>query len=593
MNTIFRRVRRGTRFALVTAACLAFGSHLAVAEEKTLHTFDQKVLTDVYFSEGANAGDFNNDGEIDIVHGPYWFEGPNYDRKHEIFPAKPQNVNGYANHFFSWVYDFDGDGWQDTFAVGFPGTPAYVYRNPGKDGSEQPWEKHQVFDSVSNESPHFTQLVGDERPELICTRQGHFGYASVDWDKPFEAWTFHPISGPDTDRQFGHGLGVGDVNGDGRLDVIAKTGWFEQPESVEKDLRWKFHPVTFATRGGAEMYAYDVDGDGDNDIITSLEAHEFGLAWYEQLREGDEITFKQHLIMGSRPEENRYGLVFTEPHSVALADIDGDGLQDIVTGKTYWSHHRQSPMWDAGAVVYWFRLDRNEDGVDWVPQLASGEPGIGRQVIVRDVNSDELPDIIVGGMKGCSVLMHRTQQVSAKEWNAAQPKPYDGPQTRLERGPQSELDPETGRVAGALEGEALKILEASAGNVGQQKMSGFPADRWSGGEQLFWTGAKPGAKLALEIPVETTGPYAIEGVLTMAADYAIVKVSLDGEPLVESIDLFDRDVVTTGVQNWGQRELKQGPHQLTLEIIGASPAAVPSYLVGLDYIRLLPVDAKR
>lgn len=562
---------------------------IARADDHTLDAFDRQELTNVYFSEGANAGDFNNDGQMDIIHGPYWFEGPKFDKKHEIFAAKPQNVNGYANHFFSWVYDFDGDGWQDTFAVGFPGTPAFVYRNPGKEGTDSHWEKHRVFDSVSNESPHFTQLVGDERPELVCARQGHFGYATVDWDKPFEEWTFHPISGPDTDKQFGHGLGVGDVNGDGRLDLLAKTGWYEQPETLADDKRWAFHPVTFATRGGAEMYAYDVDGDGDNDIITSLEAHEFGLAWYEQVREGDEISFLQHLIMGSSPEDNRYGLVFTEPHSVALADIDGDGLKDIVTGKTYWSHHRQSPLWDAGAVVYWFRLVRGKDGVDWVPYLASGEPGIGRQVTVADINGDKLLDIVVGGMKGCNVLTHHKKKVSADEWQAAQPKLYDGPRTKLDRGPQSELDAKTGRAAGALEGEALKVLEVTAGNVGQQQMGGFPADHWSGDAQLLWTGAKPGARLDLELAVDKSGTYEIESVLTMAGDYATVKLSLDGKPLAETLDLFDRDVITTGVLKLGERELDAGVHKLSVEIVGANAAARPAYLFGLDFVRLLPV----
>ena len=93
--------------------------------------------------------------------------------------------------------------------------------------------------------------------------------------------------------------------------------------------------------------------------------------------------------MGSKPEENRYGLVFSEPHSVNLVDMDGDGLKDIVTGKTYWSHHTKSPMWDAGAVVYWFKLVRGKDGIDWVPYLAAAETGIGRQLIVAEINGDE------------------------------------------------------------------------------------------------------------------------------------------------------------------------------------------------------------
>jgi hypothetical protein len=170
------------------------------------------------------------------------------------------------------------------------------------------------------------------------------------------------------------------------------------------------------------MYAYDVDGDGDSDVITSLAAHEFGLAWYEQLRDGDQIVFRPHTIMGSQPEENRYGLVFSELHSVNLVDMDGDGLKDIVTGKTYWSHHKQSPQWDAGAVVYWFKLARTPEGVDWIPYRAADDTGIGRQVTVSDVNGDKLPDIVVGGMKGGHVLLHERQPVSAAEWEAAQPK---------------------------------------------------------------------------------------------------------------------------------------------------------------------------
>src|SRR6185312_4566666 len=223
---------------------------------------------------------------------------------------------------------------------------------------------------------------------------------------------------------FGHGLGVGDINGDERMDLLTATGWFEQPEAKAETERWPFHPAKFSNAyGGAEMYAYDVDGDGDNDVITSLAAHDFGLAWYEQQPGDGEPAFKLHLIMGSKPEENRYGLVFSELHSVQLVDIDGDGLKDIVTGKTFGSHHKQSPMWDAGAVVYWFRLVRGDQGVDWVPYKADGEAGIGRQLNVLDVNGDKLLDIVVGGMKGCHVLLHSVETVDEPRWQAAQPKP--------------------------------------------------------------------------------------------------------------------------------------------------------------------------
>jgi hypothetical protein len=382
------------------------------AEDETAHTFSRRQLTDVYFSEGVGVGDLDGDGKPDVVYGPYWFAGPDFTARHEIYPPQPQPTERYADNFFSWVYDFNGDGENDVLVVGFPGTPAYVYENPGAEKRGAQWPKHEVFDWVSNESPHWTNLVGDERPELVCTRDGHFGFASVDWEHPFEPWAFHPISEQTADKRFGHGLGVGDLSGDGRPDVIHAQGWFEQPASGADKSRWPAHPVQFTdSYGGAEMHAYDVDGDGDNDVITSLAAHDFGLAWYEQERPQENATdnqpaFRQHLIMGARPEENRYGVVFSELHSVNLADMDGDNLKDIVTGKTYYSHHQQSPMWDAGAVVYWFKLVRSAEGVDWAPHKADGESGIGRQVRVHDLDGDNRPDIIVGGMKGAHVLLH-------------------------------------------------------------------------------------------------------------------------------------------------------------------------------------------
>lgn len=557
-----------------------------------LHSFESQQLTDVYFSEGANAADIDGDGVGDVVYGPYWFAGPDYTEKHEIYRAVPQDVNRYADNFFSWLYDFNGDGRNDVFVVGFPGTPAYVYENPGKGGFESHWPKHEVFDWVSNESPQLINLTGDERPELVCTRDGYFGFATIDWDKPFETWKFHPISEQVTAGRFGHGLGIGDVNGDGRSDVIHSKGWFEQPAKNVETSRWTSHSATFTSAyGGAEMYAYDVDGDGDNDVITSEAAHDFGLSWYEQTGAGEDRAFQRHVIVGSHRSENRFGVLFSEPHSVALADMDGDGLKDIVTGKTFWSHHKQSPMWDAGAVVYWFKLSRTASGVEWIPYLVDGDAGIGRQVSVVDVNNDGLQDIVVGGMKGAHLLTHSTRPVSEAEWLSAQPKIYDGPKlpsiagVEATRGPKAQIN-DVGVADGAIEAESLKAT-VTAGSTRPQPMGGFSGDRWSGNSQLFWTGAQPGDELTLPLP-EMTGPVDVSVVFTCAGDYAIVQLTLDGQPLGKSIDLFESNVVTSGVLTFQNVSVDSGPHKLGIQIAGANAKAKKAFMVGIDFVKLEP-----
>jgi len=554
-----------------------------------LHDFDRRQLTDVYFSEGIAAGDLNGDGHADVVYGPFWFAGPEFTRRHEIFPPVPQNVNHYADHFFCWIEDFNRDGWKDLLVVGFPGTPAFVYENPGPAGGGAHWKKHQVLDSVSNESPQWVNLVGDDRPELVCTRNGYFGFATVDWEKPFEPWKFHAISEQVADKKFGHGLGVGDLNGDGRLDLLHAGGWLEQPAENGLTARWTSHEVPFSTKyGGAEMFAYDVDGDGDLDVLTSDAAHHFGVDWYEQIQEGSERTFRRHVIVGSRQEENPYGVLFSEPHSLRLVDLDGDGLQDLVTGKTYWSHHRKSPMWDAGAVVYWFKLVRGTDGVDWVPQLLDSEAGIGRQVVVQDIDGDGLPDILTGGMKGAHVLRHRVRNVTQKEWQAAQPQrllPGDLAAVMSRDGEKSV----SGKpLEGVIEGEALKP-KVSGGSVRPQGMSGFSDDRWSGNSHLWWTGAQEDDTLTIELP-EFSGEVDLELVLTGARDYGIVQLSLDGQKIGGPIDLYRTKVVTTGLLTFPKLTVTGNRHLLNVQMLGHHPDAVPGRMFGLDFLRIRKAD---
>ena len=413
--------------AVAIASTLIPAAALLVAQEH--HTFTRLQLNDQFWSEGASFGDLNNDGRNDIISGPWWWEGPDFKTRHEYYPATttfelklgPMTTvtvpgfegtlgreNKYSDNFFVFVLDFNRDKWNDILIIGFPGKDTSWYENPrGADGH---WVRHQIFDQTDNESPTFADLTGDGKPELVCITKGQYGYAAPDWNAPEKPWTFHPISPNNKYGNFTHGMGIGDVNGDRRLDLLEKNGWWEQPASLKGDPVWTFHKQPFGS-GGSQMHTYDVDGDGLNDIVTALAAHEYGLSWFEQVRNGNEIGFREHLIMGKETRDNKYGVKFSELHAVDLVDIDGDGIKDILTGKRFWSHGRTGdPDRNDAAVVYWFKLVRNADkSVDFVPHLIDSDSGVGTQVVAGDVNGDRLPDIVVGNKKGTFVLFHQNK----------------------------------------------------------------------------------------------------------------------------------------------------------------------------------------
>jgi hypothetical protein len=409
------------------ALLLSGGAPAPPDSDYYLHFFRKVTLSNEFYAEGATFGDLDRDGVMDVIAGPFWYEGPDYRTRHEYYAAKPFDPQNYSDNFFAYVHDFDSDGWSDILIIGFPGKDASWYENPG--ASRGGWQRHVVFEGVDNESPTWTDLTGDGRPEIVCIAGGRYGYVEPDWKDPARPWSFRPITPDGGWTQFTHGLGVGDVNGDGRKDVLAKDGWWEQPASLGTGQPWQKHAAEFG-EGGAQMYAFDVDGDGDSDVVTSLKAHGYGLAWFEQVREDGRSGFVRHVVMNERPEENRYGIAVSQLHALELVDMDGDGVQDIVTGKRFWAHGSQGdPEPNAPAVIYWFRADRGGGSgrVDLVPHLVDDDSGVGVQLVAGDVNGDGLPDLVTSNKKGTAVLIHERRKVDRREYEAAQPRPrYTG-----------------------------------------------------------------------------------------------------------------------------------------------------------------------
>lgn len=353
-------------------------------------------------AEGIATADVNKDGKLDLMIGDFWYAAPSWT-KHEI--RKPgdygDGLRSYSEAMCCWADDINKDGWPDQIVIGFPGKAAIWYENPK--GQPGHWPAHEIAATACNETPLYVDLLGDGTRVLVMAwhPEGKPEKGQMAWftpgEDPTKPWTVHPISeangGPGT-AVFAHGLGVGDLNGDGRKDVICTGGWWEQPAMVGAGA-WTFHPAQLG-EAVANMIAYDVTGDGKADVIASS-AHQYGIWAFEQGEEsGGSPTFARHDLF---PD------LVSETHALIAADIDGDGLRDLVTGKRFWSHGRAEPGSDKPAQLFWFKATKAGDGqIVFEPKRIDDQSGIGTQFEVVDFNGDGLLDIVSANKKGVFVI---------------------------------------------------------------------------------------------------------------------------------------------------------------------------------------------
>lgn len=388
-------------YLLLTIIC--FTAALSRGDDANLSTGWRKhSINDRSPFEAAGVADFNADGRLDVFSGDSWYAAPHWTR-HKVRDVPAGTNPHYHEDFADLPLDVNGDGRPDIVTCAYFSKRIAWVEQPAD--PTQPWKEHTIDLPGPMETGQLVDLNGDNTPEFLPNIGSHVAWYELVAKQPQVTWKKHDLGKAGA----GHGVGIGDVNRDGKMDIITPKGWYEQPATKPSE-EWSFHPEFELGAASVLILGRDFDGDGDTDIVWGL-GHDFGLFWLKQSTDED----------GQRRwTKDRIDTTFSQVHTLHLADLDGDGQPEIVTGKRIYAHEGERGATDA-PCIYSYHFNRQKQA--WVKRViyegepavnapakaserwalqdfARGSAGTGLQIDARDLDADGDVDLICPGKSG-------------------------------------------------------------------------------------------------------------------------------------------------------------------------------------------------